>query len=338
MLGVFRAAQTSDLSALYDLSKETGGGLTNLPPDKGKLETKLADAACAFARTEDTHEDDRFLFVLEDITTGRILGTCQVFSHVGTTWPFYSFRKDTFAQYNKELGRTVHSELLTLSTELGGCSEVGGLFLHSEARSAGMGMLLARSRYLFIRAHRARFAARVVAELRGLVDEYGNSPFWDAVGGRFFGMSFREADEFNGVQGNQFIADLMPKHPLYIAMLPTEAQEVIGMPHISGRPAMRMLEKEGFAFENHVDIFDAGPTMTARTDDILSIHTARAATVVSSSPGDSASPCILAAGSLASFRASFAHVSERDDGILVEASALQVLGASIGDPILFVER
>ena len=338
MLAVFRAARTSDLPALYDLSKATGGGLTNLPPDKAKLEAKLADASCAFARTQDTHENDRFLFALEDVATGDILGTCQIFSHVGTPWPFYSFRKDSFAQYSRELDRTVQSELLTLSTELGGCSEVGGLFLRSDARSSGFGMLLARSRYLFIRAHRARFAARIVAELRGFTDEDGNSPFWDAVGRRFFGMSFREADEFNGIEGNQFIADLMPKHPLYTAMLPAEAIEVIGIPHTSGQPAMRMLASEGFVFDNHVDIFDAGPTMMARTDDISSIRAARSARLVSAVSGKRPSSCIVSTGSLASFRACFAEVSQDDDSVSVDAPTLHALGACVGDQVLFVER
>src|SRR3546814_15285792 len=85
-------------------------------------------------------------------------------------------------------------------------------------------------------------------------------------------MSFQEADQFNAVHGNQFIADLMPKHPVYIAMLNEHARSVIGVPHPTGRAAMRMLENEGFAFENYVDIFDGGPTMTARTDQAASIR------------------------------------------------------------------
>ena len=33
------------------------------------------------------------------------------------------------------------------------------------------------------------------------MDEAGNSPFWDGLAGRFFGMTFPEADEFNAVHG-----------------------------------------------------------------------------------------------------------------------------------------
>ncbi len=35
-------------------------------------------------------------------------------------------------------------------------------------------------------------------------------------------MTFPEADEFNAVHGTQFIADLMPKTPIYVALLPDE--------------------------------------------------------------------------------------------------------------------
>ena len=56
------------------------------------------------------------------------------------------------------------------------------------------------------------------------MDQAGHSPFWDALGGRFFGMTFPEADEFNAVHGTQFIADLFPKTPIYVSMLPESAQ------------------------------------------------------------------------------------------------------------------
>src|SRR3546814_14940523 len=101
--------------------------------------------------------------------------------------------------------------MLGLTTVLEGSSEVGGLFLHPRERADGLGLLLAPRRYLFIRQHRARFGDRILAELRGVVVEAGASTFWDWVAGRFFGMTFQEADAFNAIHGNQFIADVMHK-------------------------------------------------------------------------------------------------------------------------------
>jgi arginine N-succinyltransferase len=335
---VLRAARPDDLAALYQMAKSTGGGFTNLPPDRPTLRAKLARAAAAFARTEDVPADDLFLFVLEDIASGRVRGTCQVFARIGSTWPFYSYRIDSFAQYSKELGRTIRAEMLTLSTDLGGASEVGGLFLQSHERAAGAGALLARSRYLFIREHRPRFADRTLAELRGAHDENGGSPFWDGLAGRFFGMSFREADEFNAVHGNQFIADLMPKHPVYTALLPDSALAVIGTPHQSGRAAQRMLQNEGFAWNNYIDIFDGGPTMTVATDAIATIRNAIGDTVAAIGTGDTAEECIVAHGRLAAFRACFGQVTATAGGVMLDPAAAAALGVGVGDRITHVPR
>ena len=147
-----------------------------------------------------------------------------MFGQVGVAQPFYSYHLSTLTQSSPELGKTFRNQLLTLTTDLEGSSEVGGLFLHPEMRAGGWGSLLARSRYLFMKMHRARFGDRTLAELRGVMDEAGNAPFWDALAGRFFGMSFPEADEFNAVHGTQFIADLMPRTPIYVALLTDAAQ------------------------------------------------------------------------------------------------------------------
>ena len=337
---VMRAALPDDLEAIYAMAKSTGGGLTNLPPDRASLAAKLERVAGCFARTEDSVADDLFLFVLEDAETGRVRGTCQIFSKVGMGWPFYSYRIGALTQHSRELGRTFRAEMLTLSTDLDGSSEVGGLFLHPSERAAGAGALLARARYLFIREHRARFGPRTIAELRGAVDDTGNSPFWDGLAGRFFGMSFHEADEFNGIHGNQFIADLMPKHPIYTAMLPESARAAIGVPHVSGRAALRMLEKEGFHFEHYIDIFDAGPTVTCATDDIATIRDAQSATITArmTEPAAGAQLSFIATGRLADFRAGLGLVSVTPDGVTLEASVAERLKVGVGDDIVFIAR
>ena len=221
------AARESDLKYLYEMAKLTGGGFTNLPPDRNALMTRLERSAVAFSHEEDAPRDEVFVLVLENIDTGEVRGTCQVFTKVGQRWPFYSYRVATLTKHSEALGRTFRADILNLVNDLEGSSEVGGLFLHPGERAGGLGLLLARSRYLFIARHRGRFADRVLAELRGIIDEAGGSPFWDGVAGRFFGMTFQDADQFNAIHGNQFIADLMPRHPVYIAMLPEAARGVM---------------------------------------------------------------------------------------------------------------
>ena len=332
-----RAANPGDLQHLYEMAKLTGGGFTNLPPDRKSLAAKLQHSAEGYGRKGDYEPGELFLMILENTETGEVRGTCQIFTGVGKVWPFYSYRLTTLTQYSKELDRTFRAEMLNLVNDLDGASEVGGLFLHPAERAGGLGMLLARSRYLFIAMHRARFSERIFAELRGVIDERGGSPFWDGLAGRFFGMNFQEADHFNAINGNQFIADLMPKHPVYIAMLPETARSVIGLPHPSGRPAMRMLEAEGYAYEGYLDIFDGGPTMTARTDKVESIANARCFSIAdtSATTGDR---MLIATGDLADFRCSFGIAENTDSGISIDAASAKILGVNTGDVVWTIGR
>ena len=332
-----RAATERDLQYLYEMAKLTGGGFTNLPPDRRALATKVERSSVAFARDEDTITDELFVLVLEQVESGEVRGTCQLFTQVGQRHPFYSYRLGTLTQHSEHLKRTFRAEMLALTTDLEGSCEVGGLFLHPGERAGGLGLLLARSRYLFIRAHRPRFADRILAELRGVIDEAGGSPFWDGLAGRFFGMNFQDADQFNAINGHQFIADLMPKHPIYTAMLSETARAAIGLPHPSGRAAMRMLENEGFHYENYVDIFDGGPTMTTRTDRVRSIADARESAIVAIDD-DGGVEALVATGRLAGFRCAYGRVRPVGDGIVLSSDCAAALGVGEDDVVLHVGR
>tara|TARA_R110002110_G_scaffold8453_1_gene42497 strand:+ start:2342 stop:3352 length:1011 start_codon:yes stop_codon:yes gene_type:complete len=331
-----RAARIDDLQHLYEMAKLTGGGFTNLPADRGSLTQKLERSERAYQNDNNAHGDELFIMVLENVETGAVRGTSQLFTKVGQTWPFYSYRLSTLSQTSKELNRTFSAQMLSLVTDLEGASEVGGLFLHPGERAGGLGMLLARSRYLFIKEHRERFGDKIFAELRGVIDEAGGSPFWDGLAGRFFGMSFQEADYFNAIHGNQFIADLMPKHPIYTAMLSESARTVIGVPHTSGRAAMRMLENENFSYDGYVDIFDGGPTMVAKTNDVTSIRNAKSAAITAIKEDGVKS--IISTGSLEKFQATYAMVKDTDGGVAIDEQAAENLGLEIGDIIRHVPR
>jgi len=333
-----RPARADDFAAIYEMAKLTGGGFTNLPPDRGTLVEKLAKSEESFSREEDVQAGDLYMFVLEDPVEGVIRGTCQVFGQVGVKQPFYSYHLSTLTQSSPELGKTFRNQMLSLTTDLEGSSEVGGLFLHPASRAGGWGALLARSRYLFIRQHRARFGDRTLAELRGMMDDAGNSPFWDALAGRFFGMSFPEADEFNAVHGTKFIADLMPRTPIYVALLAEAARPVIGQPHPSGRAALRMLEDEGFVFDRYVDIFDGGPTVTASTDRIRTVREAAVETIGEIGEGGR-QKMLLAAGRLKQFAACCASVKRSArKGLCIDRGAAELLGVEVGDEVLAVAR
>ena len=334
---VMRTARADDLQTLYELAKITGGGFTNLPADRRALEQKLVRTETALARESGGVEDELILMVLENFTTGQVRGTCQIFSKVGQSWPFYSYRLGVLTQHSRELSRTFRAEMLSLVTDLEGSTEVGGLFLHPRERAEGLGLLLARSRYLYIRSHRERFGDRVIAELRGVIDEAGGSPFWDGLAGRFFGMTFQEADEFNAIHGNQFIADLMPKTPIYTAMLSDSAKAVIGLPHPNGRAAMRMLETEGFTNPGYIDIFDGGPTMVGQIDTLQTISHAQDV-ILSAVHDGGGERQLVATGERADFRCTYAMVKEDGDSLSLDRQSAERLGLEPGQQFMMVSR
>jgi arginine N-succinyltransferase len=330
-----RTARASDLPAIVALAQLTGGGFTNLPADEGALARRLDWACASLARPLSAPEDELYLLVLEEVATARIGGTAMLFSRVGVRAPFYSYRLCTLSKHSRELGRTVRAEYLSLTSDFDGASEVGGLFLHPDLRASGpgtmsLGRLLARARYLFIARHRARFGDRVLAELRGVQDEQGHSPFWDAVCRPFFGMDFPTADRFNAVHGNQCITDLMPRHPIYTALLPEAARAVIGQPHASGRAALAMLLAEGFVYDHYVDVFDGGPTVGARIDDLATIRAARSAPIAALVDAVDAPIQLVAAGTLGEFQA---FASPVGDGAWLPAAIAAPLGLTQGTEI-----
>ncbi len=330
-----RAASGADVDTLLDLAAMTGGGFTNLPQDRGALAERLAWSDASFARAEAAPENELYILLLEQASTKRIGGCGMVFSRIGVEWPFYSYKLGTLSQSSRELGRSFALQFLSLTTDHDGASEVGGLFLHPDLRTGGLGRLLARSRYLFIAQHRARFGDKLLAELRGVIDDAGHSPFWDALGAKFFGMSFPEADGFNAIHGNQFIADLMPKHPIYTALLPDAARAAIGQPHPKGHAALAMLEAEGFAYDNYVDIFDGGPTVTARTDQVRSIRESQLSTIERLSPCEAGCQrALIARGALTGFEAWIGHVG--DDGTSIPHGEAAAIGIGVGEMIRHV--
>jgi len=328
-----RPALPDDFGAIYEMAKLTGGGFTNLPADRGTLVAKLDRSDKSFERSDDSQAADLYMFVLEDPKRDKIRGTCQVFGQVGVVQPFYSYHVSTLTQTSPELGKTFRNQMLSLTTDLEGSSEVGGLFLHPEMRAGGWGALLARSRYLFIKLHRARFGDRTLAELRGVMDEAGNAPFWDGLAGRFFGMTFPDADEFNAVHGTRFIADLMPKTPIYVDLLADSAKAVMGQPHPSGRAALRMLEAEGFTFDRYIDIFDGGPTVTASTDQIRTVREARTETIIEIGEAGT-TKMLVGAGRLKQFRAACASVKRSKRGICIDREAAELLEVDVGDSVV----
>ncbi|HEY4072057.1 MAG TPA: arginine N-succinyltransferase [Herbaspirillum sp.] len=272
---VVRAIELRDLDGLLALAQQAGGGMTTLKPDRDKLAQRVEIACASFAASIPPLQRD-YLFVMEDLTQrkgpevsrgqsqGRLAGVCAIKAAVGLEESFYNYRIGTLVHSSKELGVYSPMDTLYLASDLTGSGELCSLYLHPDYRHGENGKLLSKSRLLFIAQYPHLFPQRLIAELRGFQRRDGSSPFWDSLGRHFFKMGFDRADDLSSLDKKSFIAELMPRYPLYIALLPQEAQDVIGRVHEASAPAQRMLEQEGMHFEGYIDIFDAGPVLQGR--------------------------------------------------------------------------
>lgn len=319
------------MDALLVLAEAAGPGFTNLPADRTALAARIARSDELLLGATD--RGGSIILGLE--IEGRLRGCGMIFPRIGIEWPFYSYRMSYTTQRSSIDGRRVRFPVLTLTNDLEDCAEVGGLVIDPALRGAGHGRAMARSRYLFIACHRNMFGARVIADLRGWLDE-GRSPFWDAVGGRFYRMSFAEADRINGVTGNQFIADLGPRAPIYVNMLADEAQAVIGKVHDDGRTARELLIAEGFRDHGYVDIFDAGPTLIALIDDLLAIRTLRHAMFAGSDDSDPLRDHLIACGTGPAFRCTNGSIEAAGGLARLDRDSAAVLHLDAAQPLSYV--
>ena len=136
--------------------------------------------------------------------------------------------------------------------------------------------------------------------------------------------------------GNQIISDLLPRHPIYVAMLPEAARDILGKPHDSAVPAYKMLLKEGFAFNNYIDVFDGGPLVDAHIDDIKTIKDSKLYKVQLGEPGEVPEQ-LIAAGRLQTFRVTRGAGAIDGEVMTIGKETAQALGVKAGDEVRAVK-
>ena len=268
---VVRPVAREDLAAVLALSERTGTGLTTLPANRERLAQRIERSVASFAGRAQ-RQDECYMFALVDVPSGRIAGISAIEAAIGLTEPWYNFRVHTLVHASRALDVYTAVPTLFLANDHTGHTELASLFVDEQFRHGKSGPLIAKSRLLFIAEFAERFSPKVIAELRGELTPYGRSPFWEGLGRHFFAMEYSTADYLTGIGQKAFIAELMPRHPVYVNLLPPSARDAIGAVHADTRPARTMLEQEGFRYEGYVDIFDAGPTLECFRDNI---HAAR---------------------------------------------------------------
>lgn len=272
---LFRRARNTDLDAIHYLAEQSGIGITTLPKDKSLMKQRLSWSDASYKKEYDKLDHEYYFFVLEDVKKQRIVGTSAIETNIGFTGPFYSYKISKHTRICYPLKIRDDYEMLNLVNDNQGKTELCTLFLHPEYRKNNHGLLLSKGRFLFMYDNPSRFSSSIIAEIRGVSDEHGESPFWQHVGSHFFHIAFSKADELTVATNKQFIADLMPRWSIYIKLLPKEAQEAIGQPHSATIPAMNILLNEGFTYNEYIDIFDGGPTIEAPLSAIKTITQSR---------------------------------------------------------------
>jgi arginine N-succinyltransferase len=331
-----RPIARDDLPAIFALSERTGAGLTTLPANRERLGRRIERSLASFAGDAEA-ADACYVFVLVDGAADRVVGISAIEAAVGLREPWYNYRVGTLVHASRQLGVYTSVPTLFLANDHTGHTELCSLFLDQAYRRGRNGALLAKSRLLFIAEFAQRFAPKVIAELRGRIDEAGRSPFWEGLGRHFFAMEYTTADYLTGVGQKSFVAELMPRHPVYVTLLPAEARDAIGAVHRDTMPARAMLEQEGFRYEGYVDIFDAGPTLECFRDNIHAVRQSRVVPVAlreddpaADAPGERI-PWLVCNRDFAGFRAAMVAVPARGDRLPLPARAAETLRVRDGD-------
>ncbi|MCH2000291.1 arginine N-succinyltransferase [Acinetobacter seifertii] len=275
---IIRYIEPKDVNDLYLLAQKAGFGLTSLQPNMEKLAARI-ERACKTVAGELPKADQVYLFVLEDTELSKVVGVCGIEVALGLKEPWYNFHVGTQVHASEPLSVYNALPTLYLSNDHTNCSELCTLFLDPDYRLNKNGKFLSKVRFLFLSAFRQYFEETIVAEMRGYSDVNGQSPFWNAVGHKFFNIEFTKADYLSGIGQKAFIAELMPRHPLYVDMLPDDAKAAIGMVHPNTRPAYNLLLEEGLRYKGYVDIFDGGATLQADIENLRAIKESQILTV-----------------------------------------------------------
>ncbi|MDB5916268.1 MAG: arginine N-succinyltransferase [Massilia sp.] len=329
---VIRSIAASDLDPLIEMAHQVGGGMTTLKPDRKMLGDRVECAVASFAGTIPPEERD-YMFVMEDTDNGQLAGICAIKGAVGLTEPFYNYRIGTLVHSSRELNVFTRMETLYLSNDLTGATELCSLFLRPDYRKGYNGKWLSKSRFLFIAQFQQLFTEKIIAEMRGFQDEDGSSPFYEGLGRHFFKMDFDHVDDLTALGKKSFIAELMPRQPLYVAYLPEDAREVIGKVHRSTEPARKLLEQEGMHFEGYIDIFDAGPVLQGRVAELRSVRdSAIVAATEAVAPAES-EQTLISNTVLQDFRMIVARSTPAGGALALSAAQLGLLHCAHGDPV-----
>lgn len=250
------------------------------------IETKIERSMGSFAG-ELSRSEAEYMFVAVDTESEEIAGTSMVVAKNGTpTSPNFSFRVLKKERFSRDLGVGFIHQILRLRADTDGPTEVGGLVVDKayRRRPEKVGRLVSLTRFVYMGMRPDRFESELHTELAPPLTEEGRSEFWEALGRRFTGMPYKEADQISS-QNNGFIQSLFPEEDIYLCLLDSKARLVLGRVGEETQAALHMLNKIGFRYKDEVDPFDGGPHLGCPTKECTVIANLKTYTLKRSQTG-----------------------------------------------------
>ncbi|WP_295901628.1 arginine N-succinyltransferase [uncultured Bdellovibrio sp.] len=328
---IIRSVQYDDLNQLVDLAKQFN--LLNLPGDKKVIGEKIERSENSFAGKLPKHQSE-YLFVVEDVEEKCVVGSSLVLAKHGTDEVPHSFfrifKRDHFSQ---DLGIGFIHQVLRFQLDFDGPTEIGGLLVDKSyrRRPEKLGKQISLSRFLYMGLYPEKFEDRVLCELTPPLTDEGRSEFWEALGRRFTGLPYQEADLLSQSH-KEFIESLFPQDDIYLCLLDSKARLVLGRVGEATKPAQHLLESIGFSYLDEVDPFDGGPHYGANTADILPIKYGKRAKVAEFKDA-SYKEQMLVATTGEEFKVSLASVDIRDGEVAIAPKFRQLLGVEVGEEV-----
>jgi arginine N-succinyltransferase len=274
-----RGAVPADEDQLLDVARHLD--TVNLPADRDEIRGILKLAQESFSGAVKDPRRREYVFVLVDQKRDCIVGTSMIIGQLGRRdAPYIYVDVSEEERYSATLDRHFRHVVLKIGYSFNGPTEIGGLIVAPEYRKRPerLGLLIAYVRFLFIKMHREWFKDDLLAELLPPLEPDGTSHLWDALGRKFTGLTYAEADRLSK-KNKEFVKGLFPEGAIYASLLPQQAQDVIGKVGAQTKGVEKMLRRVGFRYAARVDPFDGGPHFIAPTDDVSLVRRSQRARV-----------------------------------------------------------
>lgn len=329
---LLRNVVLQDLKQLSDLAGQFS--LLNLPSDKKVLTDKIERSQASFAGDLAPPEAE-YLFVVEDLESGQLAGSSLIIAkHGNEESPHYYFKILKKNRFSEDLGIGFIHQVLRLCEDTNGPTEIGGLLIdrNYRRRPEKLGRQISLIRFVYMGMHPDDFQSRVLCELTPPLAEGGRSEFWEALGRRFTGLPYQEADLISQ-RNKEFIRSLFPEEDIYLTLLDSRARLVLGRVGQETRPAQHLLEGIGFKYLHEVDPFDGGPHYGADLQDISIVKQGRWVSVLKSSRGQFARHALIGVKREGQFRGLQTAFDEQDGGIVLPEMSMKILDLDPGEKI-----